>query len=564
MKQFLRIIRLVFLFGILMLQSCSTDDGMATTVVTYPETGLLGKEVTIELNYVHFGDLQVFFDLEEAQVTYVSHTEIKAVIPRTITNHTPRLKIIDLVTNETILDETISLKTPVINGYSQNQVSYNTVFSIYGENFDELSNDVKVYANNQPAQIISTNYNEIQVMLPTNITSSNIQIKVNAQRQDVVSTIGLQLRNPVISAVASPTAWIRGQLVVTGDNFNPNYEYGEVWVNGVQCYFSASTNQLSIDMPPGPFSDFQVTNITYKTAGLTANFNTNVPIGNDAIMVDHSAAAFNKIFVHNNKAYALTTFSSSPFGGNADYVLMEFSPVTEKWTQLSSFSYNGRIDDAVYDGSNSLYIYKASSTGTFALTKLDMNSFAQSSITLPDNKIRWPILFAYDSHLYLLSGLDDHNGTVVTSRTEKYSYSEATNSWTLLSSSAFPGMPLVDPQGSGSCQYLHHGNNIYLSYGINFKTYKITPSLGVTEYNYSLMCGYQNAVIGRYGNLTSPYLYNIATNASMNPQQDLIGWSGSFFTINNQVYYIKNSWTEYYQNTYYTQKLRSSILNGLL
>lgn len=568
MKQYLRFIGCVLLFLTFIFSSCSSDrEDSSAVIIDYPEQGLLGQAITIQLNYVpEGGNIQVFFDQEETDVNYLSETEISVVVPRSITTNTPQLKIIDLVTNETILNATFSLKTPIINSYSVNEITFNQILSIYGENFDVIEDDIKVYVNNQLADIISANYNEVQLMIPFAISNSNLQIKVVAQRQEVNSNIGLQLSSPVISSVTSPTAWITGQLIVTGSNFNPNDQFGQVFLNGVPCYFTASNTQLSITMPPGPFSDFNVNNITYVTAGLTSSYNSNLPIGNDAIMVDYveNTGFQHEIFVHNNKGYNLVYLGATPYNPNNDNLLVEFSPVTEKWTQINSFHYTGVIADAVYDGNEYLYLYKRNtSLGTYSLSKLNMNTFVETPISLPYNQIQGPILFAFHSNLYLISGLNNANGTITT-RTEKYMYSDITGNWTQLSSTDFSDLPLVSTQGTGKTRYLHYNNNVYINYGINFRTYKITSGLSVTSYLYNFSFGYQNEVIGRYGNGTSETLYNIFTNASANVQNGIFGFGNRFFVLNNQIYFIKNSWTTYHQNTYYTQKLRTSILNGIL
>lgn len=316
MKQYLRFIGCVLLFLTFIFSSCSSDsEASSSVIIDYPEQGVLGQAITIQLNYVpEGGNIQVFFDQEETDVNYLSETEISVVVPRSITTNTPQLKIIDLVTNETILNATFSLKTPIINSYSVNEITFNQILSIYGENFDVIEDDIKVYVNNQLADIISANYNEIQLMIPFAISNSNLQIKVVAQRQEVNSNIGLQLSSPVISNVTSPIAWITGQLIVIGSNFNPNDQFGQVFLNGVPCYFTASNTQLSITMPPGPFSDFHVNSITYITAGLTTSYNSNVPIGNDAIMVDYidNTGFQHEIFVHNNMGYNLVYLGATP------------------------------------------------------------------------------------------------------------------------------------------------------------------------------------------------------------------------------------------------------------
>ena len=557
-----------FLLLIIVFNSCSDDtDYVPPTLDNFPTTGLLGQSLLIQVQNIEPNQIQVFFDSEEAEVNYVSEEEIMVVVPRTITTNTPTLKVIDLNENKTILNETFSLKTPTISSYSIDNVTFNETLTLLGENFDILDDFVSVTVNNKNATIINVAYDKIEIQIPTEITASELQVKVRAQLQEVTSTLPLHLKNPLINGIQNTTAWITSQLTVNGQNFNPNYEFGEVYINGIRCYFSSSNNQLSVTIPPGPYQDFKITNVTYKTAGLTFSYDCNIPIQNDAILVDYidDHRLEHTIFEHNGKAYQFAYETNNNLSAPRIYSIFEFSPTTEKWTKLTTFNFSGFIYDAVYDGNGSVYLYKhIPNVESFSITKLNMNNFSEVTLSLPSTDIILnPILFAYQDNLYMLSGLNNTNGTI-TVRNQKYKYSSNSNSWSQLSNAAFSDLPLVSSQGSGKTRYLHYNNNIYLNYGINFTTYKITPGLSTTNYQYNFCFGFQNAIIGRYGNGTSETLYNVFTNAFANVQSDLFGYGNHFFTLNNEIYYIKNSWTPYYQNTFYTQKLRKQIINGIL
>ena len=277
-----------FLLLIIVFNSCSDDtDYVPPTLDNFPTTGLLGQSLLIQVQNIEPNKIQVFFDSEEAEVNYVSDEEIMVVVPRTITTNTPTLKVIDLNENKTILNKTFSLKTPIISSYSIDNVTFNETLTLFGENFDILNEFVSVTVNNKNATIINVTYDKIEIQIPTEITTSDLQVKVRAQLQEVTSTLPLHLKNPLINGIQNTTAWITSQLTVNGQNFNPNYEFGEVYINGIRCYFSSSNNQLSITIPPGPYQDFKITNVTYKTAGLTFSYDCNIPIQNDAILVDH-------------------------------------------------------------------------------------------------------------------------------------------------------------------------------------------------------------------------------------------------------------------------------------
>jgi hypothetical protein len=568
MKAIYNSIATIFFLLFIVFNSCSDDTKyIPPTLDNFPTTGLLGQSLLIQVQNIEPNQIQVFFDFEEAEVNYVSDEEIMVVVPRSITTNTPTLKVIDLKENKTILNTTFSLKTPTINSYSSDNITFNETLTLFGENFDIIDDFVSVTVNNINATIINVAYDKIEIQIPTDITTSELQIKVRAQLQEVTSALPLHLKNPLINGIQNTTVWITSQLIVNGQNFNPNYEFGEVYINGVRCYFSSSNNQLSITIPPGPYQDFEITNVTYKTAGLTFSYDCNIPIQNDAILVDHidNYRLEHTIFEHNGKAYQFAYETNNNLTAPRIYSIFEFSPTTEKWTKLTTFNFSGFINDAVYDGNGSVYLYKLiTNAESFSLTKLNMNNFNEVTLSLPSTDIILnPILFAFQDNLYMLSGLNNTNG-IVTVRNQKYKYSSTSNSWSQLSNDAFSDLPLVSSFGSGKCSYLFHGNNIYITYGIVNLTYEISSSLDVTSYQHIFNFEHSNAIIGKQIN-NNQYFFNIITQQSVPITNDnLFDYGNRFFTLNNEIYYIRNSWTSYYQNTFYTQKLRKQIINGIL
>jgi hypothetical protein len=556
---FIVLILLTFIIG-----SCSSSEEtkyVPPTLLSFPEAGLLGQPIKIQIENFKIEKLQVFFDTEEAEVNYVSDNEITVIVPRTIKTNTPTLKVIDLNENKTILEKAFSLKKPVISSYSSDNITFNETFTIYGENFDTLKDFISVTVNNEIAKIIKTDYNKIEIQIPNKIKTPNLEIKVRAQYQEVISILPLHLKSPTIFGINNSTAWIGTLLDVFGENFNPNQELGEVYINGVPCLFNVSNEKLSIDIPPGPYKDFKISNITYKTAGLSYSFDCDIPIQNNFIMVaDADGYSDQTIFVHNNKAYQFKHTDNESYDYNFNYTLLEFSAVTEKWTELSTFSYKGYIKEAVYDGNNTVFIYKINSaTQEYTLTKLNMNTFQEVKIDLPNNKIRDPILFAYKENLYLLSGLNNNSG-ITTVRDQKYSYSKATNQWTVLPSSAFANLDLVDRDGIGDCDYIFSGDDIYISYNINNRIYKISPNLDVTTYSGIMYFEYGKAIFGKPWNANES-IYNVTGS---NHKDLPFNISGRFFNLNNEIYCASGIWLPYYPKTNCTLRLKKEYLNKIL
>ncbi|GGF23527.1 IPT/TIG domain-containing protein [Flavobacterium limi] len=552
------------------LNACSSSEDkkyISPTIVNFPESGLLGQPITIKIENFEVDKLQVFFDLEKAQINYKSDKEIVVIVPRTIKRNNPTLKIIDLNENKTILEQAFSLKKPIISKYSSDSVTFNETFTIYGENFDTLKDFASVTVNNETATIVNIDYNKIELEIPSKIRTTNLEIKVGSQLQEVTSTLPLSLKSPVILGINNSIVWIGTALIVFGENFNPNKDFGEVFVNGVPSRFQADNNKLTIDTPPGPYKDFKITNITYKTAGLTYSFDCLLNIKNDGILVDHvkDANFQHPAFVYNNKAYQFKYNDNGSHDFNFTYSLLEFSSTTEKWTEISSFKYTGYLKEAVFDGERYVYLYKRSfTTNEYSLSKLDLKTFIETPIILPfGNKVYNSIIFAYQNNLYFLSGIINNNVNT-TIIDQKYRYSEVTNTWTVLPSSSFSEIPALDSNGNVGNNYLFVGKDIYITtFRGNYKTYKITPNLDTTEYRlYNIFFTYSNAVFGGQVNYNS-HLFNINTNASK--QVDLYSLSGfgtNFFTLNNEIYYRGGS-ISYYPNSTATYKLRKEILNGL-
>src|SRR5690606_32395811 len=231
--------------------------------------------------------LQVFFDLEQAYLTYFSPTEIRLRVPRSLKRYNPVLKVVNLETNENILNTTFTLKTPQINNYGASEITFDEKLIINGENFDVDKSFVEVFINNEKAQILNVNHNTIEILIPYKIFDANLEVKINAQLQSVISTTPLKIKTPIIEANLTDIIDQYGtRLKVTGLNFNPENQYGEVYLNGVLSDYGSTNSLLDIYVPIGPFTEFKITNITYKTAGLTVSFDVNIDITRPGIMVD--------------------------------------------------------------------------------------------------------------------------------------------------------------------------------------------------------------------------------------------------------------------------------------
>ncbi len=535
------------------------DDPSNASVTSFNESGLLGGTIQIKGSNFEVGMIQVFFDLEQAQVSIVSNTMLEVTVPRTLERFNPVLKVIDLRTNTTVLENNFLLKMPKIISYSNNNVTFGESFTINGENFDVDKSFVKVTVNNIPATLLESQYDHLVINIPTDIDNHELEIKVTAQLQEIISGIPLSLKNPVINEVVQDEIYIGGTLEVSGANFNPDYKKGKVFINDIPTYFTSKNDKLFIEVPAGPYSDFKFNNIRYETAGLSVSFNCDVVIKDNSIMVDANDFGPNLIFIHNNAAYSFMLTATEPVN---HYVLKKFESTDEKWRQVSNFEFEGYLNDVVYDEEDTAYLSLRDESGNpMRLVAFNMNSFTETTLPLPSSsEIIYPILFTLQQNLYFVSGLYYNNGNPYVSH-DKFKFSKTTGQWETLPESIFSELPLVSIYGGGAATSFFDDGKRYINYGNYDKTFVINPDLSVTILNRQIFFIYQNAILGGRYTYTDT-LYNMITQQGMNiVYGNFRYWVYNFFVLNNEVYF-HGSRNNVINTT--TNRLKKEILNEIL
>lgn len=531
---------LFVLFLSIVSTSCNKDDEPIPQqeILDYERSGILGGVIVIEGKNMEFNKLQVFFDLQEASIFFVSENQIEVRVPRSIERYNPVLRVINLNTNEDILNESFVLKTPKINSFESNEITFDEKLIIYGENFDDQEEYLEVFVNNEKAQVLNATQDQLEVYIPTKIMNASLDITVKAQLQTTNASPNLTLRHPEISEITNNIAWLGGDLYVNGANFNPKSEYGEVYINGVKSHFSSSNTGLSIDIPYGPYSDFKITNITYKTAGLIHSYDINIEIGDIGIMVDKIHDIASEVIVYKNKGYAITADHT---GSLPKIGLKEFDPVTEKWTKINSFEFEGYLNEIVFDNINSIYFYKGTGTteNINELVKLNLDTFVETTINFPFHKSLLQATFLFHKNdLFVLNGVIYENDQSIDSN-KRYQYITEENRWIEITSDLFSGNDWKKGQIQKS---IHFNNNLYFSY-YDSTTHKLDDNSLLTQVygGDNILFAYNQSIIGRRTNIVDQrmLLYNIFDFLNgVELQFGKFGSSvGRFFTINNKIYY---------------------------
>ncbi len=551
------------LFVILIACNDETDIIEPTPVISnYDKTGILGGNVTIEGNNFTLNEIAVFFDESKAQITVFSEDKLEVIVPRNLKRYNPVLKVINLQTNKDLLTANFTLKKPTISSYNTDEITFDESLIIYGSNFDIDKNFIEVYVNEKKAKLIYSTNSQIEIQIPYEIYESSLQIKVIAQLQEALSNASLNLKKPVIESVENTTAWLRGQLKIKGKNFNPNNEFGDIYINNVKSHFTASNSEINITVPYGPYSDFYITNITYKTANLESSFDTNLEIGNVGIMVDiikniHPI----EIFVSNDKAY---TFTSAKKNSSDEYPTVEFyefSGVTEKWTKIEGFEFQGYVNNTAFDNKNTIYFYLGFEINKNKLIKIDLIDFSTNEIELPFHEsLSSSKIFSFQKDLYVLFGQEYINGQSIKSD-KKYKYKSDENKWETLDNSMFTDNAW---KTESFLDKMIHKNELYLSIG--YKNYKLEDDLSLTPFtNFSiLMFSYNDVIIGRQANRsnTDIYVHNIFDVYNT----ILLSWDegGFFFVLNNEIYYHDFAYDYEGNGGLSTYKLKKELLNDIL
>lgn len=523
------------LFFIMLLSSCSKNEEpviLVPSVTNYPKSGVLGELIKIDGKNFQPEKIQVFFDEEKAQLHSFSEDGILFFVPITLKRYNPTLKVINLKTNENILEETFLLKKPVIKGFNTSKISFDENLIINGENFDDNSNFIEVYVNNEKAKIIRADYTKLEIQIPYKINTSSLDIQVKAQLQETAINKQVSLRKPVIETVKNSTIRLRNTLEISGKYFNPRKEYGEIYINDIKSHFTIFNSNIRITVPQGPYKEFKISKITYKTADLETNFTTNVKILDNGILVDYfDQGHFGNFVTYNNKAYAFSSQKVHSSDNNPTVELFEFTETEEKWKKINGIKFRGYIKEMIYDNNHSIYLFITTKLNFSELFKIDLTDFSVEKIATPfDASLRDARMFHFKDHLYVLYGATYINNQTVKT-TKNYKYAPAEKKWTVLDSTLF-----TDSLWKNTFfESKYHKNILYTRIGNSI--YRLEDNLTLTHIKGGMfLFSYQNTLLCRTA--TSGAVFYVFD--ALNPAKDVsIQWNsgGFFFALNNNIYF---------------------------
>ncbi len=549
LKYIITIFTLIFLFSFF---SCTIEESYQKPKFSNLPSALLNEEIVINGQNFEKGKLQVFFDNEESDVNYITNKKIKVIVPRTIKRFNPTVRIIDLNTNENVLEQTFLLKTPIITGYDKSEISFQQVLTIKGDNFDQNRDFIKVFVSGYEADVVTANYNEIQIYIPNSLDKSNLDVKIKAQLQEVIATQSLKLAKPSISTNDLGDFWVGDELVLEGSGFNPSGQFSSLLVDGKECtIFSGVTHTIRSNYPEGPYKDFFINQIVYKMADHEIKLTGNWEIKNNAIVVDYDPGYANyQTVVYNNKAYAF--FRNRENSINNSVALYEFLPSTQKWIEVPNSRFFGFIDNVIYNNNGVIYVQKNINETTRVLSKINLDTLIEQKIILPylDNR-QSVFMLHFQETLYML-----HGKTIVNNNAldvlNSYQYDEVTQTWSVVVNELM--LNHFKFRQTGHWSGFLHKESLYMNFDNN--SHRLNPDLTFDTLGNDIYMVYKDKLItsgsprGGFKDFEGGFLANIVEH-NLGFAYEL----GDFFLLNNEIYFKKNI---------ATYKLKKTIMDEIL
>jgi N-acetylneuraminic acid mutarotase len=331
-----------------------------------PPEGTVGDTMTIKGKNFSFlnQNNKVTFNLLKAITVSSSDTLVQVVVPD-VTE--PENKIVlNLAGNATEYPTPFRITTPVLESVTPQLTSFGDTLLLKGRYFSPEIKANRLFLGNVPAVLVSAGKNQLSFIVPANLNASVYALRLETGgRQATYSSVAI--KPPVVWSVNVNriTRFNNGNLVISGDNFNPIPEKNGVWL-GTQPteVVSAKRNQITIRFPEGflpnkLLSISDTLDIEVKVLGQSGR------MGN-AIVIDYRSTwtrmmdfpgkprLFGASFAIGSKGYA-------GLGSYGEYSLWyndfwEYDPVNDLWTRLEDFPGAGRSKFASFVIGNKAYI----------------------------------------------------------------------------------------------------------------------------------------------------------------------------------------------------------------
>jgi len=238
----------------------STGSVLPNFISLSPSEGDFREEVQLvvdqEIIINSLNDISIIFNDVKAYPSRVENNIIFLKVPYYSGNKEANIKV-DYFGKIIQTSLKFDLLAPVINTVSPEEVNFGDEITITGSHFeDQNSQFLKVLVNDLEAIIVSRSSTELVAKIPNEVQKKNISIKVISNLQEVIKENIITMKSPKITDYAT-TAYINDNLVLKGENFNPDYGKNEVYFeNKKALLINGDANNLTVKVPSGAFSNW--------------------------------------------------------------------------------------------------------------------------------------------------------------------------------------------------------------------------------------------------------------------------------------------------------------------
>ncbi|GAA0728496.1 hypothetical protein GCM10009430_37720 [Aquimarina litoralis] len=427
-----------FIITILLVLSCEKDDinipqenfDFIPSNIEIPENGIFNELVKIKGENIILDSLKFYFDdIPVFEFYQPQEDSISLKIPRNLEKINSNF-LIYVKTGERdslIASKSFSLRPPKINGVNKSATTFGEAITAYGEDFD-TTEFTEIYVNDEKAEILSSSKDSIQFIIPNEILTNNLTLKVNAQLQEDILDNSLNLKEPEIIQIFDKVH-IGDRITIKGKNFNLTPEYSKVILNNeleASIENIYNNDSLDIKIPLGPYKEFQINSVKYLTAGMETTYSKPIEIISDYILyAKNNPLYIRETFQHDGNIFSLGSDQNS----SQNLHLWKFDIENQMWSKYSDLNIPDTIYAANISSNGEMYIYfPFEENNNF----LSINLFSEAIRYLqnfPGKSREYAILIPFSGKVYLGKGIT--GGTYNPSELHKdlFEYDEVLNSW---------------------------------------------------------------------------------------------------------------------------------------
>lgn len=423
---------------------------------------------TVTIKGKNFGKLsynsvQVLFNDSRAEVIHFNDSIIECIVPVGFQVPDPQVRL--WVNEKQTVYNDFHLYTPEVLKASQAEFTLGDTISLYGSHLDTAVERTQILSGELPLEILETSRDSLRLVLPLDAATSNIELVLRAQKQEVKIDFLGHYKKPEIGEILGNIRTY-DTIVFKGSNFSPLKEANKVSFDGHKAkILSASQNELKVLTPLGPYKDAKP-NITYNLMDYSVIPDEQIVFQDTWLFknqVDFSF--FGKTDQHFNKNGKLYLVQKDY--GDYNLSFLEFDPITLDFNKFELPLPHAYLADYPFQvvqnqATGKVYFIFNSDKGNFF--ELDLNGSSFIPMTdYPGITSKEPEVFLSDNKIFVTGGwVDnyDHTDKTYDDLNVLWAYDLLSNMWVERS----PHPEIYTRSGDVVFQ---KESDTYISYGIH-------------------------------------------------------------------------------------------------